>query len=283
MTLARTSDLVDSAASDGGAALAVNVVTLEQAEGVIEGATREGRGVIIQLSENAIRFHDGRMTPLLLACRELAESASVPIALHLDHLQDLQLVDEALREADRCGVSSLMIDAAHHPWGVNVATTAEIAAAGHAAGLWVEAELGVVGGKDGAHAPGVRTDPGEAADFVAATGIDALAVAVGSSHAMTTRDAVLDVGLIVRLREAVPVPLVLHGSSGVPDEVLRAAVLSGIRKVNVGTALGIAFTSGIQAIFFESPDVVDPRRYLAMGRAAVAEAVADASGLVAAR
>ena len=96
----------------------------------------------------------------------------------------------------------------------------------HAGGVWVEAELGEVGGKDGAHAPGVRTDPDAAADFVRATGVDALAVAVGSSHAMLTRDAVLDDALIAEIAGKVSTPLVLHGSSGVPDAGLASAVRS---------------------------------------------------------
>jgi fructose-bisphosphate aldolase, class II len=264
----------------GGAALAVNVVTLEQAEGVVDGATRAGRGVIIQLSENAIRFHGGGMIPLLLACRELADSARVPLSIHLDHLQDLDLVAQALKHAERCGVSSLMIDAAHFDWEKNVAVTAEVVSDGHAKGLWIEAELGVVGGKDGAHAPGVRTDPQEAAAFVAVTGVDALAVAVGSSHAMIDRVAVLDIELIARLRKAVPVPMVLHGSSGVPVDLLRSAVAAGIRKVNVGTALSVAFTHGVRGSLASAPESVDPRRYLAMGRDAVAAVVADSCDVV---
>ncbi|MEY2847698.1 MAG: hypothetical protein RI885_363 [Actinomycetota bacterium] len=275
MTLASSGDLVAAAAASGGAALAVNVVTLEQAEGVALGASRAGRGVILQVSENAIGFHGGRMSPLLLACREIASAADVPIALHLDHLQDTALVEEAIGDSARLGVGSLMIDAAHREWAENIRTTADVAAQGHAAGLWIEAELGVVGGKDGAHAPGARTDPAEAADFTAATGVDALAVAVGSSHAMTSKDAALDLELIARLREAVPVPLVLHGSSGVDDAVLRAAVRAGIRKVNVGTALGIATTREIRRILGAEVALVDPRRYLGPAREAVAEVVAS--------
>src|SRR5690606_32233572 len=111
-----------------------------------------------------------------------------------------------------------------------------------AAGVYVEGELGEVGGKDGAHAPGVRTDPEEARSFVAATGVDALAVAVGSSHAMLDRSAALDLDLISRLHAALPVPLVLHGSSGVADETIVAAVRAGMTKINVSTHLNGFFT-----------------------------------------
>ncbi len=119
----------------------------------------------------------------------------------------------------------------------------------------------------------MRTDPGEAADYVARTGVDALAVAVGSSHAMTERTASLDHGLIARLREAVPVPLVLHGSSGVPDEDLRAAVEAGMAKVNIGTALNVAFTRAVRDTLAAAPALTDPRKYLGPARAEVTETV----------
>ena len=124
-----------------------------------------------------------------------------------------------------------------------------------------------------AHAAGVRTDPAEAADYVRRTGVDALAVAVGSSHAMTSRSAALDHVLIARLRDAVPVPLVLHGSSGVPDDELRRAVAAGMVKINVGTALSIAFTGAVRDSLERNRSVVDPRSYLAEARDAMASTV----------
>ncbi|MFJ2264737.1 class II fructose-bisphosphate aldolase [Streptomyces sp. NPDC087844] len=136
-----------------------------------------------------------------------------------------------------------------------------------------------VGGKPdspaSAHADWVRTDPTEAADYVARTGVDALAVAVGSSHAMTERSATLDHALIERLREAVPVPLVLHGSSGVPDTELRAAVRAGMVKINVGTALNIAFAHGVRHMLERAPALTDPRKYPGPARDAVATTVHD--------
>jgi fructose-bisphosphate aldolase class II len=137
----------------------------------------------------------------------------------------------------------------------------------------VEAELGYVGGKPGAaqsaHSPGVRTDPVEAAEFVATTGVDALAVAVGSSHAMTTRTARLDHRLIAGLRSELPVPLVLHGSSGVPDEELARAVSAGMTKINIGTALNVALTASVRASLETDAAVSDPRRYLGPARDAM--------------
>lgn len=172
-----------------------------------------------------------------------------------------------------------MFDASKLTYEDNVRATAEAVAWGHERGIWIEAELGKVGGKEGeapldAHAPGVRTDPDEAAAYVAATGVDALAVAVGSSHAMTERTAALDHELIGRLRDAVPVPLVLHGSSGVPDDEIRQAVAaSGMVKINVGTALNTAFTGAVRAHLAENTTGVDPRKYIAPGREAMAATV----------
>ncbi len=114
-------------------------------------------------------------------------------------------------------------------------------------GIWVEAELGEIGGKNGVHSPGARTQPDEAAAYVAATGVDALAVAVGSSHAMLTRDAALDLELIAKIRDAVSLPLVLHGSSGVPDDGLAAAIRAGMTKINIATQLNKAFTAAVRA------------------------------------
>ena len=167
-----------------------------------------------------------------------------------------------------------MFDASTLDYDDNVAATAEYVQWAHALDLWVEAELGAIGGKDGAHAPGARTDPDEARAFVAATGVDALAVAVGSSHAMTTRTAALDHDLVRALADAVPVPLVLHGSSGVADDELRRAVAGGLTKINIGTLLNRSFTSAVRSKLDDDPELVDPRKYLGPARTAVTDAVA---------
>jgi fructose-bisphosphate aldolase class II len=148
--------------------------------------------------------------------------------------------------------------------------------------VYVEGELGEVGGKDGAHAPGVRTDPDEAKAFVAATGVDALAVAVGSSHAMTDRTASLDLDLIARLRAALrgtaadgaDVPLVLHGSSGVADAVIADAVRAGMTKINVSTHLNGYFTRAVRERLAADERLVDSRKYLAPARDALADEAA---------
>lgn len=279
MPLAATGELVARTAEDRTAVAAFNVVTLEHIEAVIAGAETAGAPVVLQVSENAVRFRHGRLLPLARAATAAAERASVPVALHLDHVQS----DDLLRQAPGAGFSSVMYDASRLPYEENLHATRAAADWAHAQGLWIEAELGEIGGKNGepardAHAPGARTDPLEARAFVADSGVDALAVAIGSSHAMTTRTAALDHGLLKRLASSLAVPLVLHGSSGVPDAELRAAVSGGIAKVNIGTALNIAMTGAIREFLTASPDAVDSRKYLGVGREAMARTVA---GLIA--
>ena len=277
MTVVGTGVLIAEARRRGHGLPAFNVITLEHAEAIVDAASRAGRGVVLALSENAIRYHEGAAAPILAAVHTLASRAGTSLGIHLDHLIDDALVDEAIHGPLRPFVSSLMYDGGALPYAENLARTKQVVDDGHAAGLWVEAELGFVGGKQGAaqsaHAPGVRTDPDEAAAFVAATGVDALAVAVGSSHAMTTRTARLDHDLIAALHAAVPVPLVLHGSSGVPADELRRAVSAGMTKINIGTALNVALTAALRQALDADPEVTDPRRYLAPARLAMRDAV----------
>lgn len=270
MPLVSTGEIVEAARAAHRGAGAFNVITLEYAEAIVAGAEDAGSPVILQVSENAVAYHQGKVKPLAAAAAALAAASSAPVSLHLDHVTD----DDLLHQAAEAGFSSVMYDASTRPYEENVAATKAAAAWAHGADLWIEAELGEVGGKDGAHAPGVRTDPGDAARFVAATAVDALAVAVGSSHAMTTRTARLDQDLIARLHEALPVPLVLHGSSGVEEQELAAAVAGGMTKVNIGTILNVTFTGAVREYLGDDAKVVDPRRYFATGRQAMAAMVA---------
>lgn len=254
------------------AVVACNVITLEFAEGIVRGAEEAALPVLLSVSHNAIRFHGG-LAPLAAACSALARRAAVPVGLHLDHCEDGDLV----LEAAALGFTSAMFDASTLPYEQNVAETARIARLGRERGLWMEAELGEIGGKDGAHAFGVRTDPEDAAAFATATGVDGLAIAVGTSHAMRERTATPDLDLIARIAAAVPVPLVLHGSSGVPDDGIRAAVAAGIRKVNVGTQLSAAYSGAVAAAI---SGAADPRPAIASGREAIAATVERLLGVV---
>ncbi|MFG2028622.1 ketose-bisphosphate aldolase [Streptomyces sp. NPDC048825] len=274
MPLAATGELVTRAATERTAVAAFNIITLEHIEAVIAGAESVAAPVILQVSENAVKFRCGRLLPLARAATAAAEQASVPVALHLDHVHS----DGLLRQAPDAGFSSVMYDASRLPYAENLTATRSAVQWAHDQGLWIEAELGEVGGKNGrppldAHAPAARTDPAEARAFVAESGVDALAVAIGSVHAMTTRTAALDHDLLKRLTAALDAPLVLHGSSGLPDTELTAAVSGGITKVNVGTALNLAMTSAIREFLTAHPEAVDSRKYLTVAREAMAEAV----------
>ncbi len=265
MTLVSASDLVADAAARRTGIGAFNVIHLETAEGLVRASELAQLPVILQISQNCADYHGG-LEPIALATLAIARRAATPVAVHLDHAERPELVDEAIA----LGFGSVMFDGGALPYDDNVALTAAVAARAHEAGVYVEGELGEVGGKDGAHAPGVRTDPDEARAFVAATGVDALAVAVGSSHAMLDRSASLDLDLIARLHGALDVPLVLHGSSGVADAVIADAVRAGMTKINVSTHLNGFFTRAIRDTLAADETLVDSRKYLKPAREALA-------------
>lgn len=252
-------------AREGGTGVAAfNVIQLEHAEAYATAAEATGLPVVMQISENCVRYH-GSLRPLALATLAIAEDCAQPVVVHLDHAVSVELVREALD----LGITSVMYDGSTLPDEANRETTRQVAGWCAAAGASLEAELGEVGGKDGVHAPGARTDPADAARFVEDTGVDALAVAVGSSHAMTERTARLDEDLVAAISAQVPVPLVLHGSSGVPDDGLVGAVRAGMTKINIATHLNSVFTQAMSARLAERP-TVDTRAYLGAGRDAVA-------------
>jgi fructose-bisphosphate aldolase, class II len=278
MPAATAASIVGAAWAAGRGVGAFNVIGIEHAEAIVSGAEAAQAPVILQISENCVAYHGG-LEPIGRAVLAVAGAAAVPAAVHLDHATGADLV----REAARLGLRSVMFDASRLAYADNVAATRDMAAWCHDRGIWLEAELGEIGGKQGAHDPRVRTRPDEAAAYVAETGADALAVAVGSSHAMLTRDAALDLELIGRIRAATAVPLVLHGSSGVPDDGLVAAVKAGLTKINIATQLNKVFTAAVRERLAGDAELVDPRRYLGAGREAVAGEVARLLGLLGAR
>jgi fructose-bisphosphate aldolase, class II len=264
VTLARLTEVLAPAAASGVGLGAFNVFSIEHAEALTAAAEAAETPLVLQISQNAVRYH-GSLAPIGLATLALARMATLPMVVHLDHATDETLVEEAIE----LGFGSVMFDASAMPYTENLAATTEIVRRCHDAGLDVEAELGEVGGKDGVHGSGVRTRPDEAVAFVDATGVNALAVAVGSSHAMTERHAALDLELISALHAAVSVPLVLHGSSGVPDEELVRAVQAGMTKINIATHLNHVFTDSVRATLVDNPTMVDSRKYLGPARDAV--------------
>ncbi|MCL1897947.1 MAG: class II fructose-bisphosphate aldolase family protein [Micrococcales bacterium] len=269
MTLVPAGQLVLEAAKASTGIGAFNVIQLELAEAIVSGAEMARRPAILAISQNATRYH-GALEPIAAACLALARASSQPIGVHLDHADDQALLSEAMD----LGIDSVMFDGSRLPDAVNQAATAALSAICHRRGASIEAELGQVGGKDGAHAPGARTDPGQANRFAEATKVDALAVAVGSSHAMTQRTATLDFDLIAQLNRAVPVPLVLHGSSGVSEPDLAKAIAAGMTKINIGTLLNQVFTDQVRRELAADPTMVNTRKYFGPARHQVALAVA---------
>lgn len=269
MSRTNAAKLVLAAKGAGTAVGAFNVILLEHAEALVVGAEQAKLPVILQLSENCISYHKA-LKPISLATIAIAESSTVPVSVHLDHAESEELVKEALD----LGYDSIMFDGSKLSYADNVAASARMAGLCKSYGATLEVEIGEVGGKDGIHAPGVRTNPLEAKAFAEATGADLLAVAVGSSHAMTTRDATLDFALIQEIANMVSVPLILHGSSGVNDNDLQKAIKAGMSKINIATHLNNVFTHEIRQALESNPKLVDPRKYIAPGRDAVATEVA---------
>lgn len=266
MTRTSSLDIVRDAASRNVGAAAFNVIHLETAEALVAAAERAAKPLILQLSHNCVRYHNDQLEPIAKAMLALADNTEAQIAVHLDHCESVELAKAAID----LGFNSVMYDGSTLAVPENIANTREVVEYAHARGATVEAELGEIGGK-GAHTPGVRTDPEEAREFVADTGVDLLAVAVGSEHAMQSRTASLDLELIGKLKEAAGVPLVLHGSSGVPDEEIQRGIAAGMTKINVSTHLNGFFTRAIREYLKENPEVTDSRKYIKAGREALSK------------
>jgi fructose-bisphosphate aldolase class II len=255
MSRTHAGQLVIGAKSTGSAIGAFNVILLEHAEALVAGAELAKLPVILQISQNCVDYHKA-LKPISVATIAIAESSSIPVSVHLDHAESEELVKQALD----LGYDSVMFDGSKLSYADNVAASARMAA--------------LCASYGGVHAPGVRTNPLEAKAFAEATGTDLLAVAVGSSHAMTTRDATLDFDLIQEIAKTVGIPLVLHGSSGVSDLDLQRAVKAGMSKINIATHLNNVFTHEIRQALETNPKLVDPRKYIGPGRDSVAAEVA---------
>jgi fructose-bisphosphate aldolase class II len=250
MTLATLKDVLTPCLTDGTAVAGLVVLGWEDAVAYIRAAEAEGRPVILQAGPGC-RAH----TPLLILgamFRHLGEIASVPVVAHLDHGESLAVCQQAID----CGFTSVMFDGSALPLDENIARTAEIAQLAHSAGVSIEAELGHVGYPD---RPSHGTDPSEVAQFLAETGVDALAISIGNSHLMTTQDAVLDFARLQAIQSAAPtLPLVLHGGSGLAPALRRQlARETTISKFNIGTELRQAFGTAIRATLAEHPDRFD--------------------------
>ena len=248
---------------------AFNVILLEHAEALVMGAEQSQLPLILQISENCVKYH-GALKPISVATIAIAEASTLPISVHLDHAESEELVKQALD----LGYDSVMFDGSKLGYKENVQASQRMRALCDSYGATLEVEIGEVGGKDGVHAPGIRTKPAEARDFANETGANLIAVAVGSSHAMATRDASLDFRLIRDIAAEVKIPLVLHGSSGVSDADLQEAVRSGMSKINIATHLNGIFTDRVRAELDKNPSLTDPRKYIGQSRDDVSNEVA---------
>lgn len=266
MSRTTAKELVSTAKAEGRAVGAFNVILLEHAEALVMGAEAAQLPVILQISQNCAEYH-GSLKPIAVATLAIAEASSVKVSVHLDHAESENLVREALD----LGFDSVMFDGSKLEYHANVEASSRMARLCKDYGATIEVELGEVGGKDGVHAPGVRTNPQEANAFAEATGVDLLAVAVGTSHAMTTREANLDFELIGAIAQAVSIPLVLHGSSGVSEVDLQKAVRAGMSKINIATHLNHVFTDEVRRMLAADSTLVDPRKYIKSARTKVAD------------
>lgn len=271
--LAGLRDVLVPAAAAGYAVGAFNAANMEYVQGILSGAIRESAPVIIQVSEGAIRY--AGLECLLAVARVGAQAAPIPVVLHLDHGRSLELVRECIRR----GFTSVMFDGSRMPLEENIRLTRQVVAWARAAGVSVEGEVGRVPSSNrtwtASELEELMTTPDEARRFAEETGVDALAVAVGSIHQLRFGRARLDIDRIRAIRVATGLPLVLHGSSGVEESDIRLAAREGIAKVNFATVLHEAFTAAARRFMESEPDNVDPRGFLAAGREAIANVVAE--------
>jgi len=273
MPLVTSKEVLQFALAQRFAVGAFNANNMEMVQAIIETAHEERASVILQVSQGAIRY--AGLDYAVGLVKIAAAQVDVPVVLHLDHGTSYEQNVLCLR----AGFTSLMFDGSKLPYEENIAITRKVCEIAHIAGIPVEAELGrVLQSTDGVTLEEVEaamTDPDQAREFVVRTGADSLAVAVGSVHAMKSREADLDISRIEAIHQQSEVPLVLHGSSGVRHESVVEAIEHGICKVNVATYLNQAFVRGMREGFERHPDEVDPRKYLSIARENVKEAVRE--------
>lgn len=268
--LTTTKQLLLDAQKGGYAVGAFNVENMEMVQAVVAAAEELQSPVIMQTTPSTVKYAE--LAYFYANVKTAAEKASVPVVMHLDHGSSFELAMQALRT----GYTSIMIDGSHESFEDNIAVTKAVVDACHPSGVPVEAELGKVGGKEDDLEGGEGnpyTDPQEAKQFVEATGVDSLAVAIGTAHGVYKGTPKLDVNRLSEIREVVSIPLVLHGTSGVPDEAVKECIKRGICKVNYATDLRIAFSKGVNEVLHENPDTIDPKKYNARGREKVKEYV----------
>ncbi|WP_313233137.1 class II fructose-1,6-bisphosphate aldolase [Tissierella praeacuta] len=253
-------ELLLDAQKNGYAVGAFNVNNMEIVQAIIEAAEETNSPVILQASQGGIKY--AGIEYIAGLGKIAARNAKVPVALHLDHGTDFDQVMLCIRH----GFTSVMIDGSRFPLEENIAYTKKVIEVAKAVGVSVEAELGKIGGTEDHITVDERdatfTDPDEALTFVNETDVDFLAIAVGTAHGVYKGEPKLDFHRIEVIRDKVGIPLVLHGSSGVPEEALKKAIPLGICKINIDTDLRIAFANGVKDFLKSNPDNIDPRKIL---------------------
>lgn len=269
--LVTTREMLLKAQKENYAVPAFNIHNLETVQAVVEVAAEERSPLILAGTPGTIEYAGGEY---LVKIVEVASNKyNIPIALHLDHFED---VDKIKKYLDM-GFTSAMIDASHESFEDNINKVKEVVEYAHSKGAVVEAELGRLGGaeddlvvdeKDAKY-----TNPDSAKEFVEKTGIDSLAIAIGTAHGLYKGEPKLDYDRLTEIREKVEVPLVLHGASDVPEDLVKKAISLGICKVNIATDLKIPFADAVKTYFKEHPDANDPRKYMIPGKDAMEKVV----------
>jgi tagatose bisphosphate family class II aldolase len=270
MALVSSLELIKKARDNKKAIAAFNIHNLETIQAVIEGAYELNSPVIIQTTPGTLK-HAG-IESVAAIVKALAGKYAIPIALHMDHCPSFDTIVQCIQN----GYTSVMIDGAHHDYDENVALVRSVVKMAHAVGVQVEGEIGKIGGVEDDmfvnDADASYTIPAEAKQFVEDTGIDTLAVAIGTAHGMYKGEPKLDFERIAEIDGLVNVPLVLHGASGVPDEQVRRAIALGMAKVNIATELKNPMAAAIRGVL-QNPEENDPRNYMGAAKIAVKEVV----------
>lgn len=273
MALVSSTPMLKAARAEGYGIGAFNVHTLEMLQAVVEAAEETQSPLILQSTVGTVK-HLGA-DYIAAAARTAAQRSSIPIALHLDHCTDFDLIVQCIR----AGYTSVMIDASMHPFEENVRLTARVVEVARAAGVNVEAELGKVGGVEDdivvAEHEALMADPEECAVFVERTGVPTLAPAIGTAHGIYKGEPKIDFDRIGRIASKVALPLVLHGGSGIPEEQVKRCVALGMAKMNIATEIRIIFSNAIKEVFRENPEENDPRKYMIPAKAAVKAAAME--------
>ena len=270
MELMTTKQILKKAQEEHYAVGAFNVENMEMVMAVISAAEEMNAPVIMQTTPSTVSY--AGLDYFLANVKVAASRANVPVAIHLDHGSSFELASQAFRT----GYTSIMIDGSHGDFESNVKLSKSVVDMCKSSGIAVEAELGKVGGKeddlDGGDGD-IYTDPLEAKEFVERTGVDSLAIAIGTAHGMYKGEPKLDFERLVEIKEKVDIPLVLHGASDVPDDLVKKAISLGICKVNVATDLKIPFAKAVKEYLDEHNGESDPRKYMTPGKLAMKEIV----------